>query len=269
MSSWISCAKFSCYDFGDQASHREKASRVRLLSLLGTDLSQLPLATLLAGLGTSLSIEDVVPPSEARGVVANELLVVKIVVVGTGPEWEELAQAPGEVVAAVGVDSLEEAEEDPGVHRQEVEVVGEGDPNNRAADNTETEKHHLDRGGVLSGETEGGAVGVVHLVDGPVEGSVVQRAVEPVVPGVLHDEKDADLHGHLPEGRKGNAILKTKVDSDGMEEPDLGELDGAVLEEDEGGAFPLFSGGGNFLLFSSRSAIRCRVLTWGYGCVVH
>lgn len=94
----------------------DKPSRAYLLSLLGADLSQLSLATLLAGLNTSLSVKDVVPPSEARGVVANELLVVEIVVVGTGPEGEELAQAPGEVIPAVGVDSLEEAEDDPGVH---------------------------------------------------------------------------------------------------------------------------------------------------------
>ena len=36
---------------------------------------------------------------------------------------------------------------------------------------------------------------------------------------------------------------------DGVEEPDLGQLDGAVLEEDEEGAIPLFFPGGNFLLF--------------------
>lgn len=150
-----------------------------------------------------------------------------------------------------------------------MKVAGEGNPDNGAADNTETEKHDLDWGGVLSGQTERGAVGMVHLVNGPVEGSVVQRAVEPVVPGVLHDEEDGDLHRHLPEGREGNPILETKIDSDGVEEPDLGEFDGAVLEEDECGAFPLFSGGGDFLLFSSKSAIHCSVLTGGHRCLVH
>ena len=89
---------------------------------------------------------------------------------------------------------------------------------------------------------------MVHLVNGPVDGAVVKPTVEPVVPGILHDEEDQDLHGHLPERRERNTIFEAEVVRDGVEEPDLRQFDGAVLEEDEEGAVPLFFPGRNFLL---------------------
>lgn len=211
----------------------------RLLGLLGLDLSKLLLAAALVGLGTSLGVEHVVPPAEARGVVANELLVVHVVVVGAGPDGEEVAQAPGEVEAAVGVDSLEEAEDDPDVHGQEVQVTGDAEVGNGRSDDTDAEEHGLNGRGILGSEAEGSRVGVVHLVDGLVQGAVVQSAMEPVVPGVLHDEEDGDLVGHLVDGREGDAVLDAHVGGNGVEEPNLGELGGEVTDEDNSGAIPL------------------------------
>lgn len=212
-----------------------------LLRLLGPNLSQLALATLLRRRLTGLGVKAVVPPAERRGIVANKALVVKIVVVSTSPEGEDVTKRPGEVVTAVGVDGLEEAEDDPEVHGHKVEVVGDQSPDNGAADNAETEEHDFDGRGVLSGETEGGAVGVVELVNRLVEGTVVERAVKPVVPGILEDEEDDDLHGDLPGGREGDTVFHSEVGGDGVEEPDLGEFDGAVTDENESGAFPLLS----------------------------
>ena len=215
-----------------------------LLGLLGLDSRELLLTASLGGNITSLGVEAVIPPAEAGGIVANEALVVHVVVVGTSPERQDVAQAEGEIVAGVGIDGLEETEDDPDIHGGEMEVLGEGDPENRGSYGTDTEKHDLNRGGVLGGETKGRAVGVVNLVDSLVERAVVKRAVEPVVPGILHDEEDADVEGHLPERREGHAIVEAEVGGDGVEEPDLGELDGAVTEENEAGALELFLPGG-------------------------
>ena len=77
-------------------------------------------------LSTGLGVENPVPPAEAGSIVANKLLVVQIVVVGTSPDGDELAQAPGEIVPAVGIDGLEQTEHDPDVHGQKVEVAGDG-----------------------------------------------------------------------------------------------------------------------------------------------
>lgn len=211
----------------------------RLLRLLGPDLGQLALTARLASILTGLGVEAVVPPAEAGGVVANEALVVQIVVVGTSPEGQDVAQAPGEVVAGVGIDGLEQTEHNPQVHGDQVHVLGDGDPDDGGSDNTETQEHDLDRGRVLGGEAKGCAVGVVQLVDRFVERAVVQRPVEPVVPGVLDDEEDGNLHGDLPGGRERNAVVEAKVSGNGVEEPDLGQFDGAVANQDEPSALPL------------------------------
>lgn len=160
--------------------------------------------------------------------------------VGTRPEGQEVPQAPGEVVAAVRVNGLAQAQDDPEVHGDEMQVARQAHPGDGRAHDADAEEESLDRGGVLGRQAEGGAVRVVELVDGAVEGPVVQHPVEPVVPRVLDHEEDADDHGHLPQGREGHAVVHAEVHGRRVEEPDLGELDGEVAEEDKGGAFPLF-----------------------------
>jgi len=169
-------------------------------------------------------------------------------VVGTGPEGQDVAQGPREVVTAVGINGLEETQDDPEVHGDEVELASHGNPDDRRANNAESEKHDLDRGGILGGQAEGGAVGVVQLVDGLVERAVVQRPMEPVVPGILNNEEDDNLHSNLPGGRERSAVAHAEVGCDRMEKPDLRELDGAVADKDEGGAFELFLPGRYLLL---------------------
>lgn len=41
-------------------------------------------------------------------------------VLGTGPERQEMVQTPGELVARVGVDCLEQTEHNPDVHGEDV-----------------------------------------------------------------------------------------------------------------------------------------------------
>ena len=89
---------------------------------------------------------------------------------------------------------------------------------------------------------------MVDLVDGAVEGTPVHGAVRPVVPGVFDDEEDGDVHGDFPHGGEGHAGAHAEEDGHGVEDPDLGELDGEVGEEDHFGAVPLFLDGGDFAL---------------------
>lgn len=192
-----------------------------LLSLLGTDLSKLAVTALLVSLGTSLSVQEVVPPAEARSIVADELLVVHVVVVGTSPDREEVAQTPGEVVAAVSVDSLPQTQDDPEVHGDEVKLTGNSKDDNGRSDNAHAEKHGLNRRSVLGCETERSGIRVVQLVDVLVERSVVQAAMEPVVPGILEDEANGNLKSHLPQRRERNAVVEAEVGGNGVEEPNL------------------------------------------------
>lgn len=170
---------------------------------------------------------------------------MKIVVIGTGPEGKDVAKGPGKVVTAVGIDGLEETENNPEVHGGKVKLAGGEDPNDGGAHNAETKEHNLNWGRVLSGKTEGSAVGVVELVNRLVERAVVQSAVEPVMPGILNDEENDDLIRHIPPGGERNAVVHAEVSRDRVEEPDLRELNSAVRDEDERSTFPLLLPCGN------------------------
>jgi hypothetical protein len=173
---------------------------------------------------------------------------MNVVVLSASPEGQEVVQAPGELVTAVRIDSLEHTEDDPNVHGQDVEVFGDGAEDNRYADSSEAQYHDFDRRGVLSSQAEGGRVLVVDLVDVFVEEGGVHGAVRPVVPCVLHDEKERDLECHLVDAGEGDGGLEAEVLAHGVEHPDLGKLDGKVGEEDEEGALGLFPGGRDFVL---------------------
>jgi hypothetical protein len=215
------------------------------LAGLGSLLRGFALAAVLSRLGASLGVEHVVPPSERASVVADEALVVDIVVLSAGPEGEEVVQAPRELVTGVGIDGLEQAEDDPDVDGEDVKILGDGDPQNGRSYGSETKSHDFDGRGVFGGESEGRRVLVVNLVHVLVQRAPVEGTVEPVVPGILHDEEDGDLVGHLGPGGEGNAGLHAKVHAHGVEQPDLGELDSEVTEQDQLGALPLLGGRGN------------------------
>lgn len=85
-----------------------------------------------------------VPPSERAGIIAEELLVVDVVVIGAGPERQDMVQAPWELISRVGIDGLEESENNPGVHGQDVEVLGHSRPDDGHANGTEGQNHRLD-----------------------------------------------------------------------------------------------------------------------------
>jgi len=167
-------------------------------------LSELLLTSALGSLWAALGVEEKVPPSERARVVANELFVMSIVVLSACPERKEMVQRPWEFVARVRVDGLEQAQNDPDIHGQNVKILGNAAEDDRSTDSAETQKHDLDGRGVFSSETEWCRVLMVNLVNSLVQRSPVQRAVRPVVPGILKDKKDGDLVGHFPNRREGN-----------------------------------------------------------------
>lgn len=86
-------------------------------------LCQLPLSSPPASLWATLGIQEVIPPSERAGVVANESLVVSIMMISTCPERQEVVQAPRKFISRVGINSLEKSEQNPNVHCKDVEIA--------------------------------------------------------------------------------------------------------------------------------------------------
>lgn len=87
----------------------------------------------------------------------------------------------------------------------------------------------------------------MHLVNSLVERAVVKSSVEPVVPGILHDEEDGNLDSHLKGRGERHSVIHTKVSGNGVENPNLRKFGSEVADEDNGGAIPLFLEGRNLL----------------------
>jgi len=165
---------------------------------------------------------------------------MEIVVVSTSPERKEMAERPGEIITRMGIDSLEQPQRDPNIHRQDVKIVGQVAVKERSTDGPSTKCESLDGMSVFSRQTERSRVLVVQFVDVSVKGSIVKGFVCEVMPDILEDEEEGDLRNHCSPGRERNLVrLETEHFAYGMKEPDLGQLDGEVDEEDELGALPL------------------------------
>lgn len=70
-------------------------------------------------------------------------------------------QAPWELVAGVSIDGLEESEDDPGVHCDDVEVFGKCCIHDGYTDSTKGEDHDFERRSVLGCQPKWSAVLVV------------------------------------------------------------------------------------------------------------
>ena len=145
--------------------------------------------------------------------------MVQVMVVSASPEGEEVVQAPRKLVAAVRINGLEQTENDPDVHGQNVQVTSQGAPEDRAAHCAETKSHHFDWRCVFSSKTEGRGVLVMDLVDVFIERPPVECAVREVVPGILEHKEDGDLVGHGPDRWEWDTGLETEELSHGVEEP--------------------------------------------------
>lgn len=221
---------------------------------LSADLESLGLLVKLVGLDTELrrlllgthtliafvGAKEVVPPAEASSIASKEGHVVVVVVIRTRPERHPVVQTDGEVVARVRIHGLEETEQNPNVHGDDVQVLGVGAKHERTANGTEAENQNLKWVRILSGQTERRRVLVVHLVNVLVQRTPVHQTVDPVVEGVLKHEKERNLPGHLvPAGERNLMSRQAKVFANGVEAPDLRKFHGEVTQKHETGALPL------------------------------
>jgi hypothetical protein len=157
----------------------------------------------------------------------------------------------------VCINRLEQAERNPDVDGEDVQVLREPAVQQRSANRASAQNQNLSGVRILGSETKGRAVLVVDLVNVPVERAVVQSLMGKVMKGVLKDEEEGDLGGHgLPAGEGNLPGLHAAGLSKGVEEPDLGELDRKMREKDELGAFPLLFCRRNFAL--QKSELRAK-----------
>ena len=96
-------------------------------------------------------------------------------VISTGPEGEDVLERPRKIVSAVSVDGLEETENDPDVHGEDVEVSGVKNVKHWTGDRSSAENEDLSRMGEFSGKTERSRVFVVNFVDVFVHGTPVEE----------------------------------------------------------------------------------------------
>ena len=149
-------------------------------------------------------------------------------------------QAPWEIITTMGIDGLEEAENDPDIHRYDVKIACDGGPSDRCYDCTDAENEDFDRRCIFCGKTEGSRVVVMDFVDVLVERTPVKCAVSPVVPGIFNKEEDYDLICYLRERGEGYANFHAEICCHGVEEPDLRQFNREVNQEDGSCALPLF-----------------------------
>lgn len=80
---------------------------------------------------------------------------------------------------------------------------------------------------------------MVLLVNVLVEDTVVQASVEPVVPSVLKDEEEGQVHGHLPPWRERHRERNANLLTQRMEKPDREGLHHEVGNQNRLEALPL------------------------------
>jgi len=122
-----------------------------------------------------VSPHDVVAPTEGSGEIVHESHVMEIVVISTGPEGKDVLERPREIVSAVSIDGLEETEDDPDVHGEDVEVASAKDVEDRTSDRPSTEDEDFSWVGVLGGKAEGSRILVMNFVDVLVHGTPVEK----------------------------------------------------------------------------------------------
>jgi len=186
---------------------------------------------------------DIVAPAEGSGEIVHESHVVEVVVVSTGPEGEYVLKRPREIVSAVSIDGLEETENDPDVHGEDVEVSGAKNVKNRASDCSSTENEDLGRMSVLSSKAEGSRVFVVNFVDVLIHGTPMEELMGKEVEHVFVNEEKCDLKDDFLPGREGYLPgAHSKTLSNRVKQPNHRELYGKMGKKHTFCALPLFLG---------------------------
>jgi hypothetical protein len=120
---------------------------------------------------------DEVAPAKGSGEIVHESHVMEIVMIGTRPKGEDVLERPREVVSTVSIDGLEETENDPDVHGENVKFSGAKDVENRTGDGSSTEDENLGWMRVFSREAKGSRIFVVYLVYVFIHGTPMEALV--------------------------------------------------------------------------------------------
>ena len=144
----------------------------------------------------------------------------------------------------MGINSLEETENNPEVDSDDVQAASEEAVDQGAEDGSSTQDEHLSRMRVLGSQTERSGVLVVNLVDVLVENTGVESLVGYGIPNlsghfqtqegyrvrtnkveeILEEEEQENLGGHGLQRRERNLISRHSEGLSGrMEKPDLRE----------------------------------------------
>ena len=124
--------------------------------------------------------------------------------ISTSPERQEMVKTPRKFVATVGIDSLEQAQHNPNIHSEDMQVTGESTPEDWAADGPEAQNHHFNGGSIFGGQTKWCGILMVDFVNSLVEWTPMKSSVDKIVPSVFHHEKYGNLICHSPGRRKRN-----------------------------------------------------------------
>lgn len=119
---------------GEGRGRGRRRTRTRKKSLRLRRLRKFLISPSLHSLRRILSIKTIIPPSKAARKVPDEFLMVDVMVIRAGPDGEEMMQTPGEVIAAMRIDGLEQTHGDPDVHSEDVQIAGDGAPEDGRAD---------------------------------------------------------------------------------------------------------------------------------------
>lgn len=85
------------------------------------------------------------------------------------------------------------------------------------------------------------------FMDVLIQRPVMKCTMTPVVPGIFHNEEDADLKYNLPDWWEWGSILDAEIGRDRVKEPDLWQFSGEMAHKNQHGAVPLFLEGWHFL----------------------
>lgn len=169
-------------------------------------LETLLLLTLTISTVLLIGAKEVIPPAEGRCVVANEHLVMIIVMFSTSPERHPVVKGPREIITRMSINSLEKTKDNPHKHSSQMKIPLGAELKNKRRDSmvdkrtthgTEAQDHSLDRMSVFSSDTKGSSVFVMNLVHLFVEWWPMHEAMHVIMIKVLENEKDSNLNSHL------------------------------------------------------------------------
>lgn len=123
--------------------------------------------------GRRLGAQQKIPMAERRCVVAHKVLVMVVMVVSASPNGQKVSERPGKVVARVRVNSLEQTQNNPADHGNQVHVTKVVGPQKRTANGTETSNSNFNGMRVLGGQSKRCGVLMVLLMNVLVKRAIV------------------------------------------------------------------------------------------------